>query len=221
MSGHWGTRGVREALAVLVLLGCTSGGEGAAPADGQAFSPSGFLGDYAELRAGSEGRVRLGYIDSTVDFSGYTHVIVEPVVVWKSSEARFAGVPQTRREMLASELETALRQAFAREFLVGEAKPGPNTLRVRTGLTAAIAAAESSDPELLQYVEVELEILDAATNERLAAAVDSKGSRDSSAQPGQQSVEAGEAFRDWAERASIRVEALRNLDRKYGQPESP
>jgi hypothetical protein len=215
-------RGVRETLAVLMLVGCTSGPEGAKPSDsGQVFSPSGFLGDYAELRAGSGGRPRLGYIDSAVDFSGYTHVIVEPVVVWKSSEARFAGVPQTRREMLARELETELRQAFAREFLVSEAKPGPNTLRVRTGLTAAIAAAGSSDPELLQYVEVELELLDAVTNERLAAAVDSKGSDGSSAQPDPQSVEAEEAFRDWAERASIRVEALRSLDRKYGRPESP
>jgi hypothetical protein len=213
-------RGVRAVLAVLVLLGCAGGPEGPKPESGQAFSPSGFLGDYAELRAGSEGRARLGYIDSAADFSGYTHVIVEPVVVWKSSEARFAGVPQTRRELLARELETELRQAFAREFLVDAAKPGPNTLRVRTGLTAAIAAAESSDPERLQYVEVELELLDAATNQRLAAAVDSKGS-DGSAAPGQPSVNAGEAFRDWADRASIRVEALRSLDRKYGQPESP
>jgi hypothetical protein len=123
--------------------------------------------------------------------------------------------------MLARELETELRQAFAREFVVGEAKPGPNTLRVRTGLTAAIAVAESSDPGLFRYVEVELELLDAATNERLAAAVDSKGSDGSAAQPGQQSVDAKEAFRDWAERASIRVEALRSLDRKYGRPENP
>ena len=58
---------------------------------------------------------------------------------------------------------------------MGEVKSGPGTLRVRTALTAAIAASESSDPSRLQYVEVELELLDAATNERLAAAVDAKG----------------------------------------------
>ena len=31
----------------------------------------------------------------SVDFSGYERVIIEPVVVWQSSEARFAGVAQS------------------------------------------------------------------------------------------------------------------------------
>ena len=177
--------------------------------------PSGFLGDYTELRPGGKGKARLRYLDSAADFSGYTRVIIDPVVAWKSDEARFAGVAKAQREQLARELQAELRQAFAREFQVAEGKPTPNTLRVRCALTAAIAAS-GSDPKSLDYLEIELELLDAVTQKRLAAAVDSKG-RVGSTQP----VEAGVAFRDWAERATIRVAAMRSLDRKSRQPETP
>ena len=215
-------RCIRVALGILLLLGCAGGPDGSDSVRSEsAFAPSGFLGDYAELRPGRGTQARLDYVDPAADFSGYTHMIIEPVVVWESNEARFAGVPQTQRELLASELLAELQRAFAEEFRVGEVKPGPGTLRVRTALTAAIAASESSDPRLLQYVEVEFELLDAATNRRLAAAVDAKGWTGSSAPTGQRHVEAGEAFRDWAERASIRVAAMRNLDREHGEPGSP
>jgi hypothetical protein len=204
------------------LLGCAPGPDGSRPVDSaEAQVSSGFLGDYAELRAGKGTGARLVYLDSAADFSGYTRVVIEPVVVWKSSEARFAGVRQAQREVLARQLDTEMRRAFAEEFVVAEVEPGPGTLRLRTALTAAIAAAESSDPGLLQYAEVEVELLDAVTNRRLAAAVDSKGWIDSRAKAGEGYVEAGAAFKDWAERASIRLAALRTLDRNFGQPESP
>jgi hypothetical protein len=217
MEASW--RRLRRALVVLLLLGCAADPNGTPPDSGRTFAPSGFLGDYAELRSGRGTQARLGYLDTAAGFSGYTHVIVEPVVVWKSDEARFAGVSQERREMLARELEAEMRRAFAHEFVLADGKPGPSTIRLRSGLTAAIAASESSVPSLLQYVEVELELLDAATNERLAAAVDSKGWTDSSARADRPYVAAGEAFRDWAERASIRLAALRSLDRE--PPDAP
>ena len=209
-------RCVHGGLGLLLVLGCAS----APDANVQSRQTSGFLGNPAELRDGKGGEARRVYLDSAADFSGYTQVFIEPVVVWKSEEARFAGVARAERERLARELEAELRRAFAEEFRVGDVKPGPGTLRVRTALTAAIAAAKGSAASQLQYIEVELELLDAATNKRLAAAVDSKGSLDPSTPSGEQVVEAGAAFRDWAERASIRVAALRNLDREW-QPESP
>ena len=95
-------RRAARALGILFLLGCAGGPDGSDPAgSGRAFAPSGFLGDYAELRPGRGTQARLGYLDPAVDFSGYTHVIIEPVVVWESDEARFAGVPQSQRELLA------------------------------------------------------------------------------------------------------------------------
>ena len=98
-----------------------------------------------------------------------------------------------------------------------EGDPGPDTLRVRAALTAAIAPSESADPRRLQYVEAELELLDAVTNERLAAAVDSKGATVSDARGAPQVVEAGAVFEAWAEGSAVRVAALRDVDRQQGR----
>lgn len=197
----------------MLLLGCAAGSEPPEPlAGGASFPPSGFLGDYSALRPGGGSRARLVFLDTAVDFSGYERVIIEPVAVWKSDEARFAGVPSSQREALAREFEAELERAFGELFDVREGKPGPDTLRLRGALTAAIADSESSDPGL-RYIEVELELRDAVTNARLAAAVDSKGPP--------QVVDAGSAFRDWAERVAVRVAALRDFDRQQRAPSAP
>jgi hypothetical protein len=200
------------ALGLALWLGCAADQHSSEPAVAAApFPPSGFLGDYNALKPGDPSRARLVYLDANADFSGYERVIVEPVVVWKSDEARFAGVSSAQREALAREFEAELERAFAQEFVVAKAA-GPGTLRVRNALTATIA--EGSDPERLQYIEVELELRDAVTNARLAAAVDSKGTPPSGTREDPQLVEAGAAFRDWAERVATRVAALRDIDRQ-------
>jgi Protein of unknown function (DUF3313) len=207
------------ALGVVLWLGCAAGPQRSEPPAAEAsFAPSGFLGDYSALRPGGANRARLVYLDAAVDFSGYERVIIEPVVVWPSDEARFAGVPPTQREELARAFHAELERAFAEEFAVAEASDGAGTLRVRTAVTAAIA--QNSDPRALRYIEVELELRDAVTNARLAAAVDSKGTRPSGAGEAPKRVEAGAAFKDWAERVAVRVAALRDIDRQHPQPEA-
>jgi len=202
------------ALGMLLLLACAGSpkSEGALP-DAAFFPPSGFLGDYSALRAGTTGRARLVFLDASVDFSGYERVIVEPVVVWQSDEARFAGVATSEREALAREFHADLERAFGALFAVREGDAGPGTLRVRAALTAAIAPAKSTDPQRLQFVEAELELLDAVTHQRLAAAVDAKGATAS----GAQAVDAGAVFAAWAEGAAVRVAALRDVDRLEGR----
>lgn len=210
------------ALGIVLLLGCAAGPDASKPLAAEAtFVPSGFLGDYSALRPGTGSQARLVFLNTAVDFSGYERVIIDPVVVWKSDEARFAGVPSTQREELAREFEAQLERAFAEEFAVAEAANGPGTLRVRNALTAAIAASESSDPQRLQYIELEFELLDAVTNERLAAAVDSKGTSPSRARGAPQAMEAEAAFKDWAERVAVRVAALRDIDRQHREPKAP
>ena len=207
------------AIGILVVLGCAAGPQHSEPLAAEApFVPSGFLGDYSALRSGSGSQPRLVFLDTGVDFSGYERVIIEPVVVWKSDEARFAGVPSTQREALAREFEAELERAFAGEFAVVE-EAGAGTLHVRSALTAAVAAPESSDPRL-QYIEVELELRDAVTNERLAAAVDSRGTAPSRAREAQV-VEPGVVLKDWAERVAVRVAALRDFDRQHREPNAP
>jgi len=205
-------------LAIALWLGCAAGSHPSAPGAEEAhFAPSGFLGDYSALRAGGKNRARLVYLDANADFSGYERVLIEPVVVWKSDEARFAGVPPAQREALAREFDTELHRSFAEGFAVADSA-GSGTLRVRTALSAAIA--DDTDPGRPQYIEVELELRDAVTNARLAAAVDSKGTVPSRAHQDPQAVETRAAFQDWAERVAARVAALRDLDRQQSQPET-
>jgi len=205
-------RCLRGAIGVLLLLACAAGAPEHAqpPASDTSFGPSGFLGDYSELRARAGSPARLVYLDPAVDFSRYERVIVEPVVVWKSDEDRFAGISPAQREALAREFQAEFERAFAQEFAIAGGDAGPGTLRARSALTAAIAVPGRSDPERLQYVAVELEFLDAVTNQRLAAAVDSKAQ-----------VDAKAAFGEWADRAAARVAALRDVDRQPRQPETP
>ncbi|HVN37633.1 MAG TPA: DUF3313 domain-containing protein [Myxococcota bacterium] len=188
------------ALGVLWLLGCA----------GRAPGPSGFLGDYSELRPRGGSPAKLAYLDPAADFSRYERVIVEPVVVWKPDDERFAGISPAQREALAREFQAQFERAFAQEFAIAGRDAAPGTLRARSALTSAIAAPGSSDPERLQYVEVELELVDAVTNRRLAAAVDSKAQ-----------VDAKAAFEEWADRVAARVAALRDVDRQPRQPETP
>ena len=205
-------RGVRGALAALCLLGCAAGAARHLEplAADASFGPSGFLTDYTELRPGGGGRARLVYLDPAADFSPYERVIIEPVVVWKSDEQRFAGTPPAQREALAREFQAQLERAFAQEFTIAGGDPALGTLRARTALTAAIAAPGSSDVERLQQVEVEFELVDAVSNRRLAAAVDSKAQ-----------VDAKAAFEEWADRVSARLSALRDVDRQQRSSDEP
>src|SRR5262249_32485478 len=151
------------------------------------------------------------YLDAGADFSGYERVVIDPVVIFRSDPARFAGIPSAQLDALASEFRAELVRAFGAEFAVADAAGGPGPLRVRAALTAAIA--RGSNAEHLQYIEVELELRDAATEARLGAAVDSRGKRPSSASDTSQGVDAKEVFNAWAEQAAVRVAALRDVDR--------
>ena len=186
-------------FAIVLLLGCAA----------RAPGPSGFLGDYSKLEHRGGSAARLVYLDPAADFSGYERVIVEPFVVWKSDDARFEGISPAQREALAREFQAEFERAFAQEFAIAS-DAGPGTLRARNALTAAIAAPGSSDPERLQYVEVELELVDAVTNQRVAAAVDSKAR-----------VDAKAAFAEWADRAAARLSALRDVDRQQRPTHTP
>lgn len=206
-------RRLRAALGIAAWLGCAAGSNPSEPPVVEApFAPSGFLGDYTALKPGGGDRARLVYLDPSVDFSGYERVVIDPAVVWNSEGARFAGVDGLHASALARAFEAELERAFAAEFVVAEDANGPGTLRVLCALTAAID--QDSDPGRLQYIEVELELRDAVTNARLAAAVDSRGTNPSGAREAQQAVEPSAAFAHWAERVAVRVAALRDIDRQ-------
>ncbi|MDJ0868569.1 MAG: DUF3313 domain-containing protein [Myxococcota bacterium] len=155
-------RALVAAALLLALLGCDS----PEPLD---VEPSGFLGDYSQLKPDRREPARIVYIDPEADFSGYRRVVLEPVTAWAPGGSQLASLPQSERERLVQHFETALRRQLALEFdLVDEA--GPGTLRIRVAITRA---QESDDPNELES-SIEVEVLDAVSGQRVVAAADTR-----------------------------------------------
>ena len=186
---------VLAVLATLVaLLACS---DGTAPV----VEPSGFLGDYSQLEKGRGDQVQLVYINPEAHFAGYDKLLIEPVVVWQGGQAATSDASAKELQGLADDLGAALRKQLQLEFQLVDG-PGPGTLQLRTAITAV---HESN-------VSIELEILDAASGERLVAVADARGDAQESGAGERQWASVHEAFEFWASRSRARLAAFRRFD---------
>jgi hypothetical protein len=156
---------------------------------------SGFLGDYSQLEPGAKGQAALVYINSAADWRKYTKVKIAPVELWHSDdpESPMGKLSTEDKQMLVDTFHMALVDHLGKDYqLVDQA--GPDVLVIRSAITEArkskpvanlISAvylplkAVSYGKRLATGTDVavgkctaEIEILDGATNQRLAAAVD-------------------------------------------------
>lgn len=194
------TARLRLGGALLVLALCSG-----ACASGPAGGGPGFLGDYSELRPGRGNESQLIYIDRDVSFAPYERVIIEPVTLWNADSEGFRGVDAEVQQWLAEALGQAFRENIEPDFALAEcARPG--TLRIRMAITAARGGWTDSEESFVGVVAVEVEVLDASSGKRLAAAVDTRGVDER---------EIREAFAEWASQARQRLAALRAFDRVH------
>ncbi len=163
--------------------------------------PSGFLGDYSELREGRGDQAQLLYIDSEADFSGYEKMLIDPVVVWMGAGSPGSEVTEEEQQRLADHLGAALREQLQLEFDLVDS-PSPGTLRLRSAITAVRESGAS----------VELEILDAASGKRLVAVADAHGGKEGDDAREAKWANVEEAFDYWAQRARVRLAAFRDFD---------
>lgn len=161
----------------------------------RSVTESGFLGDYSQLQKGESGQAKLIYIAPDVDWNKYTKLYIEPVELWKGDETNspLGEMSQENQQMLVSYFYTSLNNELQKSYTIVD-QPGPDTLV----LHAAITEAKKSGPvrnlmtsivpfgiaaNLLKTaafgkgigvgeVQVEGELLDGATSQRLMAAVD-------------------------------------------------
>ncbi len=120
-------------LALLASSGCAAKQSGTA-------KPSGFLRDYAQLATGKEGEAQLVYVNPQADFGKYTKILIEPVTIW--DDAQTATIPRDEAQLLADDLDDALRFTLRRNFaLVDHA--GPATVRDHGG--ASVVARRGPD----------------------------------------------------------------------------
>ncbi len=171
----------------------------AACAETAGVEPSGFLGDYSQLKPGRGDQAQLVYINPEADFSPYERVLVEPVMVWE----RTAGSDASEEELgsLADDLGSALRKELELEFDLVES-PGAGTLRIRTAITHVWESGAS----------IEIEILDAESGQRLVAVADARGEAGGPSDSARDWASAREAFEFWAHRARVRLAAFRSFD---------
>jgi hypothetical protein len=186
--------------------------------------PSGFLHDYSMLEAGAEGRARLRYVDTRVDFSRYQAVLVDSVALW--SGPGLAKLAPEEKRALVDHAYTALVTALAKSFRIATV-PGRDTLRIRAAITEATGSSVAPDVVATVIPQVrligslgglaadsaltvgeasgEVEITDSLTDKVLAAGVDRR--------VGQRSVrgmlsrwsDVEEAWNHWAEQMRTRL----------------
>jgi hypothetical protein len=222
-------RRTSHALSLFALL-CLSLGFAACATTRQTRSvePSGFLGDYSELREGTGDEAQLVYIDRVADFSSYHAVLIDSVTLWHESDP--SKIPAEEGQALTEYLYSALHKELGEDYRMVDS-PGPGVMRIRAAITETkgakvvanvvttvppqlrnltTLAGRASDTQLfVGRCGLEAEITDSMTGERLMAAVDRRaGTKTLSGMTGKWS-DVEEAFDFWTEQLRKRLETLR------------
>jgi hypothetical protein len=204
------------------LLGC------ATTEQAREVKSSGFLGDYSMLKEGQKGEALKIYINPNYQQSckTYDKILIEPVTIWARDSNDLAELSSADRQTLVNHLHGSIVSELGNYYqIVQTAQPG--TLRVRAALTEAEGSwvepdtASSFLPHMLvmskpkelttgtaTYVgkaSGEVEITDAVTGERIAAAVDRKVGEKSLTGVTSQWDNVDRVFDFWADRIAYRL----------------
>ena len=175
---------------LISLQGCTS------TPPNKPLNSSGFLGNYSKLRPAPDGSGAWNYRKPNVDFKPYTQIMLDPLVIWPSTQSTYGGLDASTAWRLARAFEDQMRQALAGGCKIVD-RPGPGVLRLRAALTDIVLerpGVESPGPLIpmannilirasekvsgLNALEgqaaIEAELLDAQSHERLAAYVEKR-----------------------------------------------
>ena len=173
-------------VAAVLLAGCAASGM-------KDVQKTGFLNDYSQLKPGSGDQAALVYIKPDFDFKPYNKLMFERFVVLLSDSAEYREIDPAMLKEMTDYYQTAVFNAFKEGYEIVD-QPGPGVLRVRIAITelkpsnptantlstiipvgivvAGATKAVSGDNLGTGEAATEMEVLDAVTGERLAAAVD-------------------------------------------------
>jgi hypothetical protein len=222
---------MRRALPVLVVaaLAACSVTQRAPESALEQTPASGFLSDYSQLKPGTEDQALLVYINPQAKWNQYRAIMLEPVTFISASGAN---VTPEDQQTLSSYYYNALKEQLSKQLPITNS-PGANVMIVRAALTDATKAtpglrtisvvipqarllnsAKNLATDSYAFVgaaQSELEVKDAATGERLAAAVDRRsGGLSMKNASVWEWGDAENAMDHWAERSAQRLGALRS-----------
>lgn len=229
----------RCALGVLgvVLAAGMLGGCKTTTSQARKAEPSGFLGDYSQLREGQGDEALLVYVNPRSDFRKYRRVMLDPVRVYAARDSALAKLPKKDLQSLVNYLDAALREQLKSDYVFVGA-PGPDVMRLRVAITEAKASKVALDvlstvmpPSVaLSMVKnlatgshsavgsagVECEALDSTSNVRLFAAVDARVGRKITGKFDKLDKwhAVTDAFDYWAARLQTRLSEERNAVRR-------
>ena len=158
-----------------IIIGCASKG----------LKSAGFLRDYSSIKQSGE---RKGlYIDRSRNYniSSYSKIMIDPVVVYFGIDAKGQGVAPGQLKKFSDFLYDELVKAFDERFTLVE-NPGEGVLRLRTAITDVLPSkiylnlhwSTAAAGFGIGGAAMEAEFVDATTDRRVLAVVDSrKGQR--------------------------------------------
>ncbi|KPK23695.1 MAG: hypothetical protein AMK69_17710 [Nitrospira bacterium SG8_3] len=169
--------------------------------DGCAAKPaslefSGFLGHYTGLRPSPDESGAWSYRKPDANFKRYTNIILDPLIIWPSQHSAYGGVDALTAWKLALAFQDRMSQVLAGGYRIVK-EPGPGVLRLRAALTDVMlehpklaspgpllplandiliqASEKISGMNALEgEAAIEAELLDAESQERLAAYVEKR-----------------------------------------------
>lgn len=173
-------------IGTLLLAGCSASGM-------KSVGKTGFLNNYSQLQPGSDDRAALVYIKPNADFKAYDKLMFERVVVLLADTSEAREIDPAMLKEMTDYYQNALFNAVKDGYQIVD-QPGPGVMRVRVAITelkpskpvantlstiipvgivaAGATKAVSGDNLGTGEAGTEMELLDAQTGERLAAAVD-------------------------------------------------
>ncbi len=194
--GTFHRNGVVRALAVFLgiallanLVACST------TRQARGVTESGFLQDYSMLKPGGSDRAKLLYVADGVNWRKFTKVYIVPIQLWRGDETNspLGELSRDNQQMLVNFFHTSLNNALQKSFAMVD-QPGVDTLVIKAAITEARKSRPVSNlistvvpvglaVSILKTVafgkglsvgdaQVEAELLDGETNQKLAAVVD-------------------------------------------------
>lgn len=219
-------------LAAGMLGGCKTTTSQARKAE-----PSGFLGDYSQLREGQGDEALLVYVNPQADIRKYSKILLDPVRVYAARDSALAKLPKPDLQDLVNYLDATLREHLKTDYALVSA-PGPGVMRLRVAITEAkgskvvldvmstvmppsvalsmVKKLATGSHSAVGSAGVECEALDSASNVRLFAAVDARVGRKITGKFDKLDKwhAVTDAFDYWAARLQTRLSEERNAVRR-------
>lgn len=212
-------------LAAVLLVSCTS------TSRMRSTKATGFLGDYSGLHEGVGGEAQLVWIKPGVNWRSYDKIMIDPIKTYAIPGNPLAKLSNPQLNALVGYLYSTVREQLKQNYHIVNT-PGPGVLRLRLAITEAgagkpvmgvvssvvpVSVALSAMKTAITgsgtgtgYARVEMELLDANTQQRLAAAVDAQsGDKRDFFGSFSKWDDAQDAFDNWAAQLRTRLVELR------------